>query len=370
MRRRDTLRELMNPSGTPEETDEAASTSPPRRAEPVRPGALRTMGLSLKQMSAEADDARALRAQLESGQQVVELDPGLVDPSFVADRIPVERDPGFDGFVQSIAEAGQQVPILVRPHPDAAGRYQAAYGHRRLRAAAALRRNVRAIVRTLTDTELVVAQGKENGERRDLSFIERATFAAHLEARGFERPTIMVALGVDKADLSRLIALAKAVPGDVVRAIGPAPKTGRPRWTQFVELFEAHPEAADRLASAIAETSFVEADSDRRFALALGALRTHPVARAAEAWHDAEGRAVVRIETSATATRLVVDERLGPGFGAFLVDRLAHLHREFAEARDASAHESPTPTPSRAAKRGARQTRRRTSSMKENIDPD
>ena len=107
-------------------------------------------------------------------------------------------------------EAGQQVPILVRPHPDKPGRYQSGLGHRRLRAADALRRQVRAMVRRLTDAELVVAQGKENGERRDLSFIERASFAAHLEERGFERSTIMTALGVDKADLSRLIALARS----------------------------------------------------------------------------------------------------------------------------------------------------------------
>ena len=48
---------------------------------------------------------------------------------------------------------------------------------------------VRAVVRTLSDAELVIAQGKENNERRDLSFIERALFAAHLEHRKFERPT-------------------------------------------------------------------------------------------------------------------------------------------------------------------------------------
>src|SRR5215207_666947 len=179
VKRRDTLRELMKPVGPVEPADQtpdaAQILTPPKRTEPVRPGPWRSIGLSLKQMSAEADDARALRAQIEGGQHVVDLDPSLVDPSFITDRIPIERDPGFDIFVQSIAEAGQQVPILVRPHPDTAGRYQAAYGHRRLRAAAALGLSVRAIVRPLTDAELVVAQGKENGDRRDLSFIERAT---------------------------------------------------------------------------------------------------------------------------------------------------------------------------------------------------
>ena len=338
MKRRDTLRELMNPVDPRHGTAlEPLSASLGGRNEPVRPGALRTMGLSLKEMSAEADDARALRAQIESGQTVVELDADVVDPSFVADRIPVERDAEFDVFVQSISETGQQVPILVRPHPDAPGRYQAAYGHRRLRAAAVLRRSVRAIVRPLSDTELVVAQGKENGERRDLSFIERATFAAHLEAHGFERQTIMAALGVDKADLSRLIALAKAVPGKVVRAIGPAPRTGRPRWTQFVEMLSARPDAATLLAAEIETERFTAADSDRRFALALNVMRAQQPSRTPEAWNDGEGRPVVRIERSAIATRLVLDERLSSGFGAFLIERLANLYDEFSRIRGESA---------------------------------
>ena len=42
---------------------------------------------------------------------------------------------------------------------------------------------MRAIIQALTDAELVIAQGKENAERRNLSFIERALFAANLDVR-------------------------------------------------------------------------------------------------------------------------------------------------------------------------------------------
>ena len=345
MKRRDTLRELMKPAEPVAQASDAGPPPPsPKRTEPARPGALRSMGLSLKQMSAEADDARELRAKIEGGQHVIELDPSLVDPSFVADRIPVERDPGFDLFVQSIREAGQQVPILVRPHPDVPGRYQAAYGHRRLRAASALGRPVRAIVRPLTDVELVVAQGKENGERRDLSFIERATFAVHLEQRGFDRPTIMAAIGVDKADLSRLIALAKAVPAAIVQAIGPAPKAGRPRWTQLAEAVAARPDAADLVRAVAASDTFSAAESDKRFGIVLTALRAPMPQSPRDAWQDAQGRALVRIERSSTSTRLSVDERLASGFGAFLIERLPSLHDEYqrsgAENGDAPSQPS------------------------------
>ena len=94
------------------------------------------------------------------------------------------------------------------PHPENAARYQIADGRRRLRACIALGRRVRAMVRPLSDQELVVAQGQENNAREDLAFIERGLFAASLEEGGYKRDTIMAALGIDKTGLSRLISTA------------------------------------------------------------------------------------------------------------------------------------------------------------------
>jgi ParB family chromosome partitioning protein len=72
----------------------------------------------------------------------------------------------------------------LRAHSTAPGRYQTAFGHRRVRAARVLARPVKAIVRTLSDDELIIAQGVENSAREDLSFIERAVFALRLENAG------------------------------------------------------------------------------------------------------------------------------------------------------------------------------------------
>ena len=83
-----------------------------------------------------------------------------------------------------------------------------------------------------------VAQGQENSGRTDLTFIERAGFAARLEDRKFSREIIMSALNVDKAALSRLIAIATRIPGAVIDAIGPAPAFGRVRWQELTELLE------------------------------------------------------------------------------------------------------------------------------------
>ncbi len=168
------------------------------------------MGLSLSGISRELEDARRLKESFEGSERVVELDPALVESSFIEDRLSYESglDESFEELVESIRLNGQQVPILVRPHPDKQGSYQTAYGHRRLRAAARVGKSVQAIVRDLTDMQLVLAQGKENTERRDLSFIERAFFARNLVERGFERGLVQDALSLDKAEMSRFLQVA------------------------------------------------------------------------------------------------------------------------------------------------------------------
>ncbi|PIK69500.1 plasmid partitioning protein RepB, partial [Methylobacterium frigidaeris] len=208
---RETAPEL--PAGNPAEAVEA----PPEAPRPlVRSGAVGAMGRSLGRIASAAAEARAMVA---SGDRVVELDPALIDGSFVQDRLT--GDPAeHAAFVELIRERGQQVPILVRPHPSAEGRYQVAYGHRRLRAAAELGRPVRAVVKALSDEDLVVAQGQENSARADLSYIERALFAIALEDRGFDRATIMAALAVEKTQLSRLLGIGRAVPAALVAAVG------------------------------------------------------------------------------------------------------------------------------------------------------
>ena len=98
------------------------------------------------------------------------IDPEKILPSPVVDRLSRagDLDPGFDALKASIAADGQSVPVLLRPHSDpakaAAGLYETAYGHRRVRAAKDLGLQVKAIVRPLTDDELVLAQGRENAE--------------------------------------------------------------------------------------------------------------------------------------------------------------------------------------------------------------
>ena len=48
----------------------------------------------------------------------------------------------------------------------------------------------------------------------------------------------MDALSTDKGELSKLISVARAVPHEIVEAIGSAPKAGRRRWLVLAELME------------------------------------------------------------------------------------------------------------------------------------
>jgi ParB family transcriptional regulator, chromosome partitioning protein len=93
---------------------------------------------------------KELEKQLADSQAIVELDPANIQSSFVPDRMAASSE-DHDKLMASIRLTGQQVPILVRPHPSQEGHYQVAYGHRRLRAVTELGRKVRAVVRDLSD---------------------------------------------------------------------------------------------------------------------------------------------------------------------------------------------------------------------------
>jgi ParB family transcriptional regulator, chromosome partitioning protein len=333
MNRKDTLRELLTSTKASVAPIEAAEME---RAHPERAssGVVRTMGISLQKLSADAETGRTLRAQLAAGTNVVELDTELIEPSFVSDRISQPEDEAFEDLVKSIASHGQQVPILVRPHSQTPGRYQIAYGHRRLRAAIALHLKVRAVVREMSDTEVVIAQGKENSERRDLTFIERALFALHLEETGFDRNIIVAALSVDKTEVVRLLSVARAIPAEVIYAVGPAPKAGRPRWMELAE-FVAEKTSRPLIDKVLADPAFRSADTDARFSKLFGALASRKITThsgAAAAWQDPKGRPVVRIQRVKEKTIVSFNEKLAPKFGAFVLGKLDELYRAFSSA--------------------------------------
>ena len=116
----------------------AGKPNPPSEASvhPARAsGAVRAMSLGLDRLTAEAAQAKALREELASRETTQELDPALFSQSIVSDRIPSTTDTRFQELKAAIAENGQQIPIIARPHPTDDGHYQIAAGHRRWRVA-------------------------------------------------------------------------------------------------------------------------------------------------------------------------------------------------------------------------------------------
>ena len=296
----------------------------------VRTGAISAMGTSLRELTEGARAASRLQQQIDSGSAVVDLDPGLLDSSIVSDRLVAEHDPSFDALVASLETSGQQVPILVRPHPDKNGRYQVAYGHRRVRATARLGFLVRAIVKPLSDDELVLAQGKENSERHDLSFIEKALFARRLEDQGFDRSIIVAALSTDKSDVSRYISVARSIPEPLAHAIGPAVKAGRARWIALSALLRSA-KTENIVRETLEGDEFRSRDSDGRFGLIFEVLSKSsrkPVVKT-RTWSIGKGRKAAVIDLRPNKTVLTIDEMVTPQFGGFIADHLDDLYAQF-----------------------------------------
>ena len=296
-------------------------------------GAVGAMSRSLERISADIDAAKALEQRLLAGADIIELDPTLIDSSFVTDRLN-ESAADCKTLADSIREHGQQVPILVRPHPEISGRYQVAYGHRRLRALREMGRSVKAVVRQLTDDQLVIAQGQENSARRDLSFIERASFATLLEDRAFGRETIMASLSVDKTELSRLISCRRGLSDELVVAVGAAPKAGRRRWMELAEFMQARG-AARTWKRVHDEPAFMQLDSDARFTAIYSALSAKAESKKkTSSWIDDDGRKIARVDDDSGWLRINVDKSVDANFGAFLLDQLPALLQAYRAHRE------------------------------------
>lgn len=281
-------------------------------------------------------DYQELREKLLSGEVAIDLDPEQIDPSPFADRFSEQDAPSFEALKQSIEERGQEIAILVREHPTSVGRFQSAYGHRRVRALRELGSPVKAYIRPLSDEDLVLAQGIENSSREDLSFIERAIFALKLETAGFQRSVIQSALSIDRAETSKLIAVGKAVPEYLVEAIGRAPKIGRGRWQVLVDLLQDH-EALRRVRDALKSGRFKDRTTDDRFAFVLAAATRRNEPGTADAAmivaQDADGQEIAKLTRTARHCRIQLDGGSRAAFAEFVMQKLPELYAAYTNER-------------------------------------
>lgn len=329
-KRADTIRSLFTaPQAEPLSADNNPVSAPAPR---VSSGTVRSLRESFSGVERENED---LRRQLLSGALVIEVDPLLIDPSPVSDRFADDDEASFEALKASIRQRGQEVPVLLREHPSSPGRYQSAYGHRRIRAARELGQPIKAIVRELTDTDLVISQGIENSARQDLSFIERATFAMRLEEAGHDRLVVQEALSIDRAETSKLISVARSIPAEIVAAIGKAPKVGRGRWQSLADVLKG-PGAAKRAQAAIKRPEFLQAESDARFLSVLAAASAAQTSRPGHAGDmvvSASGQDVARVQHAGRNLKITLERGVGADFATFLVNQLPNLFESYVESR-------------------------------------
>lgn len=277
-----------------------------------------------------------------SSNAVREIDPALIDDDGPKDRLAIS-DADVAALADSIRQHGQQVPIMVRPLPDAPGRYRVVYGRRRLRALLLAGMPAKALVRSLTDEQAILAQGQENSLRLDPSFIEKAVFVAELADAGYDPAVIMDALAIDKPMLSRMTKVARTIPTDVIRFVGPAHGIGRRRWEDLADLARDHGLDLEAIAASL-PADLAKAASDDRFArLADAAARA--VARdeaGADAppalpLTDADGATIGEMKASPRALSIRL-ARVEGGFADWLrdnaEDEFRRLHARWQASRD------------------------------------
>jgi len=94
--RRDDIKSLFTIEPTHQQLAAANARSPAAHSiGRVAAGPVRSMGLALDKLE---EESRALHDALAKGATIVELDPGVIDPSFVKDRLSGVVDEDFDAL--------------------------------------------------------------------------------------------------------------------------------------------------------------------------------------------------------------------------------------------------------------------------------
>ncbi|MDP2582107.1 plasmid partitioning protein RepB [Shimia thalassica] len=190
---------------------------------------------------------------ITASRGIQDIDPNLILPWGPKDRLDVEltavnseKDKNEQVFDQSVVElansirppGSQHVPVLLRPSENQKGRYEVIYGRRRILACRYLGQDVRALVRKMEDKDALLAKGLENSSRADLSYYERARFAQEILEQGYTNEEVYSALSISKNVLSQYTRVTNNVPNSLGDKIGPAPKSGRPKWTTLAVALE------------------------------------------------------------------------------------------------------------------------------------
>lgn len=252
--------------------------------------------------------------------------PDRMDPELTAvnsDSMPAS----IEDLANSISLSGQQVPVLLRPSIKYDGKFEVIYGRRRILACRQLGIPVKALIRTLDDTEALMAKGLENASRADLSFYERARFAKAILEQGYDRPSACQALSVSKNTLSQLERITRLIPDTVGDAIGSAPETGRPKWMSLATMFDAG-QIKEAESLKILEQCPNEMTSDERLSFIIKSIPSAKVPLKTSS-NELGLEEVGRMTISSNAIKIELSKEHRVAFKAFLAVEMKELLKKY-----------------------------------------
>ncbi len=273
-----------------------------------------------------------------SRRDILRLEPSKCEPSFIRDRMSEEDNEEYLSLKKAIEQVGQQSPILVRPHPEKSGIYQIAYGHRRWQVCSELGIAVNAVVKELTNEQLLIAQGQENHERKNLSFIETAMFAEAMR-KTYPSQVIMESLRLGKSSLSQYLSVTREISPAIIKAIGAAPKTGRPKWVALAKQFNKNPLKCQKIVQGLSSAvSWKDTPSDQRFDLVVEAIAKGQTSGAQPATitpvAGSDGTCMVKISKAKAGVKFSWQGEAGRDFGLFVANRMEELLADFEKSKE------------------------------------
>lgn len=301
---------------------------------PTKPGY--GMTGAAKTVVRSIEDLAENTKKLMEGEVIVELDPRLIDVSFLADRLS-DQDEEYQELKQAIKETGQSSPILVRPSSSDSQRFMVVFGHRRLKVAKELGITVKAVVKKLDDITSAIAQGQENSARSNLSFIERAYFAQNLLASGMTKDVVRSSLAIDEAMLSKMLGVVDVVPGSVIKALGASKKIGRDKWLSLRQMVLSP--ALLKVAIEYTEAEeFMGIDEDKRFDELHAYLKRYKAKSAAKkpkmsavgkAWTSSDGSLNFAMNGKSKKVAIELSNAEAKPFGEWLSTHMDRLYDEY-----------------------------------------
>ncbi|MCY1301601.1 plasmid partitioning protein RepB [compost metagenome] len=156
-----------------------------------------------------------------------------------------------------------------------------------------------------------------------------------MDDAGIKARNIYAALSIADAELARMRSVYRAVPADVIEAIGRAPKVGRPRWIEFAKTIESDPGSLAVVRRVLTDATDGVLVSDQRFQLAFEAIKPSDKPRDdSKELSDSAGKKLGAWKMSPKELRISADGPLGLEFVKFVGKELPTLIERFSRERE------------------------------------